>query len=109
MKFIHEFFSHSCARTLSGVLRLSPRRSQLTLKVQLELPMSLSGRSLTSPPTGPLCQTFTPFAPPQPAVTHLQRRYSPAPRRNPWYLLPDRQLPVHSRTLDARAALKCSR
>jgi hypothetical protein len=33
------------ARTLSGVLRLSPRRSQLTLKVQLELLMLLPGRS----------------------------------------------------------------
>jgi len=68
-----------CARTLSGVLRLSPRRSQLTLKVQLEFHVALSGHSLT-------CQ---------------QDRFVKLLRRSP---LPNRQSPVYNAAIRQRHA-----
>lgn len=79
MNVIHDHFFSFCARTLSGVLRLSPRRSQLTLKVQFELLMSPSRQRLTCP----------------------QDRFVKLLRRSP---IPNRQSPIYNVAIRQRHA-----
>ena len=89
-------------RTLSGILRLSPRRSVLTLKVRIEQHrLAASGDKVFAGSVRPLGEEQL-----HPAATRrrIQHSHSTTTCRHSGYLRFGGQLPIHSRKVDARAA-----
>lgn len=87
--------------TLSGILRLSPRRSVVTLKVWSTFTVVFQFYRFFG--LGSIRQIGEKGSAPSSWIAGLQRCYPPATCCYHWYMCPHRQFPVYHREMDAGA------